>query len=299
MSFLDDQATGQIGIGEKANLSTLTRRKRKRKKGQAPTGSETYSLMPQNEFSNIVSSPTDIQQVGIGNLLQAQGSSAGEVPNVFEQYDSAAPVLGTKEAVYYQPPEEEEEEEEEDLPSVEDDPMRDFSPDTGVNDPESPNFQGFATTITHADGTTSILAPGATGQTFGEDLKNLGANFVKIAKGEIPDAAHAGRAKNLGRELQNQKFQLSRPGKVDLTPSNQVVTPTNIDGSPIIDSLTNEAVSLDPADQSVNYDPGDYGIPGNPGDPGDAGNVGMMASGGTVTKSKAKNKNSFMSMKGK
>ena len=43
MSFLDDQATGQIGIGEKANLSTLTRRKRKRKKGQAPTGSETFS----------------------------------------------------------------------------------------------------------------------------------------------------------------------------------------------------------------------------------------------------------------
>ena len=32
MSFLDDQATGQIGIGEKASLSTLTRRKRKRKR---------------------------------------------------------------------------------------------------------------------------------------------------------------------------------------------------------------------------------------------------------------------------
>ena len=139
MSFLDEQATGQIGIGEKANLSTLTRRKRKRKKGQNPTGAETYSLMPQDEFSNIVSSPTDIQQVGIGNLLQAQSSSAGEVPNVFEQYDSAAPLLGTKEAVYYQPPPEDEDDDDDDddLPSVENDPY--------IQDPGDPTNPGFTT----------------------------------------------------------------------------------------------------------------------------------------------------------
>ena len=85
MSFLDDQASGQIGIGEKANLSTLTRTKRKRKRGQRPQGTETYSLLPQNEFTDIVSSPTDIQQVGIGNLLTAQGASAADVQNVFER----------------------------------------------------------------------------------------------------------------------------------------------------------------------------------------------------------------------
>ena len=60
MSFLDDQASGQIGIGEKANLSTLTRTKRKRKRGQTPQGTETYSLLPQNEFTDIVSSPTAV-----------------------------------------------------------------------------------------------------------------------------------------------------------------------------------------------------------------------------------------------
>jgi hypothetical protein len=297
MSFLDEQATGQIGIGEKANLSTLTRRKRKRKKGQAPTGSETYSLMPQDEFSNIVSSPTDIQQVGIGNLLQAQGSSAGEVPNVFKEYDSAAPLLGTKEAVYYQPPPDDDDDpgDDDDLPSVEDDP---YIPDPGIPDFGSLEFGdiNYQGTGEEVDDEGNPIAFNSTGKTFKEDLKDLKTNLVKITKGEIPDAAHAGRARDLGRELQNQEFQLSRPGKVDLTPSNQVVTPTDIDGNPIIDVGTGEAVSLDPADQSVSFDPS---VSQGGGNPGDAGNVGMMASGGTVTKSKAKNKNSFMSMKGK
>jgi hypothetical protein len=103
MSFLDEQASGQIGIGEKATLGTLTRRKRKRKKGQNPTGAETYSLMPQNEFSNIVSSPTDLAQVGIGNLLTAQGVTPGEVNNVFGKYTSAAPIGTTADALYPQP----------------------------------------------------------------------------------------------------------------------------------------------------------------------------------------------------
>jgi len=138
MSFLDDQATGQIGIGEKANLSTLTRRKRKRKKGQNPTGSETYSLMPQNEFSNIVSSPTDITQVGIGEKLQAQGTDASSVGNVFKDYTSAAPLGTTLEAIYYQPPPEEEEEDE-DLPDIADDPLEIPSHDSGADEEGNPH----------------------------------------------------------------------------------------------------------------------------------------------------------------
>jgi len=142
MSFLDEQATGQIGIGEKANLSTLTRRRRKRKKGQAPTGAETYSLMPQDEFSNIVSSPTDIQQVGIGNLLQAQGSSAGKVPNVFEEYKSAAPIGSTIDAIY--PPPEEEEEDDDDDEGITDKLPQDINPSSNIYDMATQTGQDFA-----------------------------------------------------------------------------------------------------------------------------------------------------------
>jgi len=279
MSFLDDQATGQIGIGEKANLSTLTRRKRKRKKGQAPTGSETYSLMPQNEFSNIVSSPTDIQQVGIGNLLQAQGSSAGEVPNVFEQYDSAAPVLGTKEAVYYQPPdEEEEEEEEEDLPSVEDDPMRDFSPDTGIDDPFSANYQGKGGRYDPAD---NELTPGSTAAKIFKAVTDPFRVFTEEANKAL--------------------------GRVEPVVANPKVPITYDPGGKGRDAAAAQAAAMEESISNVvGYTPsvgggddaggGETGVDGGGADAPTASNVGSLASGGTV---KAKNKNSFMSMKGK
>jgi hypothetical protein len=198
MSFLDEQATGQIGIGEKANLSTLTRRKRKRKKGQAPTGSETYSLMPQDEFSNIVSSPTDIQQVGIGNLLQAPGSSAGEVPNVFKEYDSAAPLLGTKEAVYYQPPPDDDDDpgDDNDLPSIEDDPMRNVSPDTGIDDPFSPNFQG-----TGYGGTATIGSGTGAGQTLTQNTQNV---LYNLTGGTLGKSSEETRGDNMNAAMANE-----------------------------------------------------------------------------------------------
>ena len=305
MSFLDEQATGQIGIGEKANLSTLTRRKRKRKKGQNPTGAETYSLMPQDEFSNIVSSPTDIQQVGIGNLLQAQGSSAGEVPNVFEQYDSAAPVLGTKEAVYYQPPEEEEEEEEEeDLPSVEDDPMRDFSVD--ASQAINPGF----TTDDGQVGTGDKDFESATAMI--ESVKNafLGAarnttksfkeNLPPILGGQKPFVANQAISTVNGDQVETGRAaDISNAALLDAAAAReQSVANANARKS----SGTSQQI---PGSVSV-----DFSIPAGPGD--DAGamdgfdwsapsaidSIGV-ASGGVITKSKSKNKNSFMSMKGK
>jgi len=310
MSFLDDQATGQIGIGEKANLSTLTRRKRKRKKGQAPTGSETYSLMPQNEFSNIVSSPTDIQQVGIGNLLQAQGDSAGKVPNVFEEYDSAAPLLGTKEAVYYQPPpDEEEEEEEEDLPSVEDDPMRDFSPDTGIDEKGNPNYQDpFAT-----DAEGNPMAPGATGLTFAQDMANLKISAQKFFPfGKTGYETQDPETGGSGRMAPLPKGALEAYGNYGDAPEGGTTGAsgqgTGGRGGPTLSGLTPDALDalgltgeIDPGVSGVGDSGGDGGdggggdAPGEPDAPGGAGGW-NLASGGTV---KAKNKNSFMSMKGK
>jgi hypothetical protein len=143
MSFLDEQASGQIGIGEKANLGTLTRTRRKRKKGQRPQGTETYSLLPQNEFTDIVSSPTDITQVGIGQLLTAQGIPASQVRNVFERYQDtgAAPIGDVGDVLYPQPEDDGDDESYADGDiETETDP---YIPDPGLpdfTDPDNINF---------------------------------------------------------------------------------------------------------------------------------------------------------------
>jgi len=318
MSFLDDQATGQIGIGEKANLSTLTRRKRKRKKGQAPTGAETYSLMPQNEFSNIVSSPTDLQQVGIGNLLQAQGDSAGKVPNVFEKYDSAAPLLGTKEAVYYQPPEEEEEEEEEDLPSVEDDPMRNFSPgipsDDDFLDPDNINYNVRDATFNAMSETGQPIGLVAAPARYDEDgnrltgmdaiidtLNPFNTNYSRT----MPTGGASGTSLapfEDGREAFNDQFNINFDESIGEGLADQAEA--NIAAEAANEAGRAEAESLGLGTEGPGGPPGGGVEAGASGisyggmdtvDHSDDGSWGF-ASGGTV---KAKNKNSFMSMKGK
>jgi len=333
MSFLDDQATGQIGIGEKASLSTLTRRRRKRKKGQAPTGSETYSLMPQNEFSNIVSSPTDIQQVGIGNLLQAQGSSAGKVPNVFEEYKSAAPIGSTIDAIYPQP-EDDEEDDDDDEGTTDKLPIEIPSHDSGIFDPESGNFQTEGRTITNADGTKYTLAPRATGKTFKEDRENFVRSMQKLIPGgktgyegdrtfnqnagdpstwssntaltDTDTKAYNEYSRGIG-VYGSESMGAGTGGRGGLTTTGMTTAqiadmntalgiPTTVSNAVTVAPGQSQADAESAAAQNASFD---ISISEGGGTPGDAGNVGMMASGGTVTKSKAKNKNSFMSMKGK
>ena len=167
MSFLDDQATGQIGIGERASLDTLTRRKRKRKRGQDPAGAQTYSLMPQDEFSNIVSSPTNITQVNVGKKLQAQGTNASSVGNVFRDYTSAAPIGPTIDAIYPPPNDDDEKDDDEEEDAGATDKLPDISPDTGINDPFSGNFQDhFAVDDPTVTADQSQAVPGTEGPDF-------------------------------------------------------------------------------------------------------------------------------------
>ncbi len=294
MSFLDDQATGQIGIGEKASLSTLTRRKRKRKRGQAPTGAETYSLLPQNEFSNLVSSPTDITQVGIGEKLQAQGTAAGDVPNVFKEYDSAAPKGTTLESIYYQPPPDDDDDDDDDLPSVEDDPyVPDADPGIGEGDPLSygdpyniPEDSLLGELLTFLDGPTKAAATRANRVVDRlEGVYQKGINALTGAQ----SASEAG-------------YEFSTT-----TSTGQTVPTTESSGRPV----TVGAMQGTPFGSTPDADAGGEGGGNGPGgnDGGGGGGSGfdptggidpsMLASGGTVTKSKSKNKNSFMSMKGK
>ena len=279
MSFLDDQATGQIGIGEKASLSTLTRRKRKRKRGQAPTGAETYSLLPQDEFSNLVSSPTDIQRVGIGNLLQAQGTAAGDVPNVFDEYVSAAPRGTTLEAIYYQPPPDDDDDpgDDDDLPSVEDDP---YIPsfDTGVDEPDNPNNpDNYAANPSKGEG---VLA----------DLKGFVEGIINIPQA-IANKVALATAKP---ELSEGFFT-----GIDVAPP----TEGNVVDAETAEYEVGQFQAMNPdADAGSGEGPGGDGdAPSTSVDVGDGVSVdwsvgSMLASGGTV---KSKNKKSFMSMKGK
>ena len=312
MSFLDEQATGQIGIGEKANLSTLTRRKRKRKKGQAPTGAETYSLMPQTEFSNIVSSPTDIQQVGIGNLLQAQGSSAGEVPNVFDEYVSAAPRGTTLEAIYYQPPPDDDDPgDDDDLPSIEDDPYVP-SPDAGeygdpgmegdplggpgweAIDPETGQPYGFKGIAKWAGDRTKAI--GETAGKIGRELE-VAKNEAVIAAKNIARSGDQYGASSLGTSASDayesyadqtigtdSSGRSTAGGRGGMSPADVAAmnAALNTDTSPSVSEGDGGGQSVSAAD--VNAGTEAQGFDWN------------LASGGTV---KAKNKNSFMSMKGK
>ena len=278
MSFLDEQATGQIGIGEKANLSTLTRRRRKRKKGQAPTGAETYSLMPQDEFSNIVSSPTDIQQVGIGNLLQAQGSSAGKVPNVFEEYKSAAPIGSTIDAIYPQPDDDDEEDDDDDEGTTDKLPQ-DISPSSNIYDLATQTGKDFkdAEDAREAFVTTAYQSAFATPRTPAEE-------FRSIVQGVT------GSAGKLGRALEEQDFEAHAKTVEETRGTRDTETE---------DNAPQTTFGADPSVAAPADVPGfgeGYGVGGSgySGGESSAGGWTPFASGGTV-----KVKKSFMSMKGK
>ena len=310
MSFLDDQATGQIGIGEKASLSTLTRRKRKRKKGQNPTGAETYSLMPQNEFSNIVSSPTDITQVGIGEKLQAQGTDASSVGNVFGDYTSAAPIGTTLEAIYYEPPPDDDDDpgDDDDLPSVEDDPLPDMDPG-GVGDFSGygqPGEFGDPAAKDAYDSFGEMVAGVFDAAKTGIDNTSRSLNTA-VSKGLFGEGTGArqdlGRSLGFGVGIGDVNYDIPT-GQDGMMPGSTQV------GTSSIPSIGDQAAASEAAMESAGQDEAQIAVEGfndpSVGDPGGpAGpdisdmDPGFWASGGTVTKSKSKNKKSFMSMKGK
>ena len=297
MSFLDDQATGQIGIGEKAGLSTLTRRKRKRKKGQAPMGTETYSLLPQNEFSNIVSKPSDITQVGIGKDLLKQGTAASEVPNVFEQYKTAAPIGSTMNALYPQP-EDDEPDDDDIIDELESDPLPDFnSPDAGgLYDP------GGALDPLGPDAYPNAQNPDGTDKTFSEVVAGMGTGITDL----FSFMSTAAPTNVLSNMVQNAARAVTGGQPISLEDTN----PFNRSGSDAGDGNgggrgfggnEGSGTTADGGFDMSNY--GGSGASGGGGGSGGAYDPSISeygeADGGVITKSKAKNKNSFVSMKGK
>ena len=115
MSFLDDEpaTAGQISLGtRRLGLdSLLPRRRRQAAQQQQASG---YDILPSTmqPIPGVVSTPTDIAQVGVGQQLQQQETTAAQVPNVFERYpEGAAPIGDIRRYLYPTPPTEEDEEE--------------------------------------------------------------------------------------------------------------------------------------------------------------------------------------------
>ena len=114
MSFLDDETTaGQISLGtRRLGLDPLLPRRRRQaaQQQQAPG----YDILPSTmqPTPGVVSTPTDIAQVGVGQQLQQQGTTAAQVPNVFERYaeTGAAPIGDFKRYLYPTSPTQEDEE---------------------------------------------------------------------------------------------------------------------------------------------------------------------------------------------
>jgi len=278
MSFLDDQASGQIEIGGKPTVDTLTRTRRRRKRSQAPMGTETYSLLPQNEFSNIVSTPSDITQVGIGKDLLKQGTAASEVPNVFEQYVSAAPRGSTYEALYGG--EDDDEPDDDDIiDELESDPLVIPDADAGVDEPDSPNnpdnfppnentgdgvladLKGFVEGITNIPQAIANKVALATAKPELSEGFFTGIDVAPPTEGNVVDAETA--------KYEVGQFQAMNPD-----------APSGISG-------------IGDSGDSGDFGGGGTGF-GTADSVGAAAAAGSFASGGTV-----KAKKSFMSMKGK
>jgi len=328
MSFLDEQATGQIGIGEKASLGTLTRTRRKRKKGQRPQGTETYSLLPQNEFTDIVSSPTDITQVGIGQLLTAQGIPASQVKNVFERYqDTGAAPFGDVGDVLYPQPEDDGDVNfiDDDIETQTDPYIPDADPGIGEGDPlgygdpyniPEDSLLGGALNVfndltTKANETLGQVLPYEPGFVGGE---GIGTGPGGAAGSGMGGSSAGGGAGGLGVFGQSegagtaQTVAVNAPS-VDSGPGvgqgdGGGGSSAGVGGSGIaaVSRGGRQGYSNTGIDSGMFGEPSDPSIPDPPSvsnqsvaEPGTEG-PDFFASGGTV---KSKNKNSFMSMKGK
>tara|TARA_R110002074_G_scaffold283891_1_gene455509 strand:+ start:20 stop:964 length:945 start_codon:yes stop_codon:yes gene_type:complete len=83
-----EATAGQISIGdESAGLDLLTSVPTEEEEKNSEGRTQTYSLLPQNEFSNITTTSPNISEVGVevGNMLEAQNTVAPS-PTIFTKY---------------------------------------------------------------------------------------------------------------------------------------------------------------------------------------------------------------------
>jgi len=305
MSFLDeDQATaGRISLGtRRAGLeSLLPRRRRQTARQQQVSG---YDILPSTmqPIPGVVSTPTDIARVGVdvSQQLQQQGTTAAQVPNVFERYaeTGAAPIGDFRQYLYPSPPTEEDEEEENDVIEA---TNEEFAENFGIDpyDPETPMGQFY-------------LDQEAAAEAAAEQQQSVVQSILGSSTMPLSQSARAFVADITGsRAYIDSVFNYSLTGDVSTPPTAAQINESEF-GPQGGGWGTAGAPGYTPPTAPQSNDPsvGDGGDDGGGGG-GDGGTgfgtggieaaaaAGVFASGGIVTKSKTKNKTSFMSMKGK
>ena len=309
MSFLDDEpaTAGQISVGTRGflGLDSLLPRRGRRQAAQQQQASG-YDILPSTmqPIPGVVSTPTDIAQVGVGQQLQQQETTAAQVPNVFERYpEGAAPIGDIRRYLYPTPPTEEDEEEDDVIEAA----NEEFAGNFGFDPYDPATLEGQLNLSQQAEREAAAA----------EEYTMLGGRGLPLSQ-----SAQALVAAITGsRSYQNSVFNYSITGDVNTPPNlNTVQGAQHAAGVYGITVEGGSGTTTGPApaaqtaappsniDVSINAGGPSYSGPGGtgsgggdaaaPGSTPDDG-YGIFASGGIVTKSKTKNKTSFMSMKGK
>jgi len=326
MSFLDeDQATaGRISLGtRRAGLeSLLPRRRRQTARQQQVSG---YDILPSTmqPIPGVVSTPTDIARVGVdvSQQLQQQGTTAAQVPNVFERYaEGAAPIGDFRQYLYPTSPAPEDEEQN-DLPEATDE---EFAENFGIDpyDPQTPMGQLYSDQEAAAEAAAGRLSNLYSGLDLGSKTV-LGLEAQGLFAGLTGKDSEAAIVGNIFDQAENGTLTDADGAKITVDDvwghfAEGPQAPPVGGGSGIAAiaagggrggvqaAATGPAPATStPSDPSISVNDGGNGDGGDGGTGFGSGGIeaaaaaGVFASGGIVTKSKTKNKTSFMSMKGK
>jgi len=261
----------------------------------------------------VVSTPTDIARVGVdvSQQLQQQGTTAAQVPNVFERYaeTGAAPIGDFRQYLYPSPPTEEDEEEENDVIEA---TNEEFAENFGI-DPYDPQT---------SEGQYNLSQQAAAETAAAQEASILGGRSLPLSQ-----AARAFVADITGnRAYLDSVFNYSLTGDVNTPPTAAQINESEFGpqgggygsaGAPGYTPPTAPQSAYTPVDPSADLSFGDDGGGGGDGAPGDAALGGISAAdvaagggeggtygfkeGGLVSRANGGqvDKNSFISMKGK
>lgn len=303
-----EATAGQINIGdESAGLDLLTSVPTEEEEKNSEGRTQTYSLLPQNEFSNIITTSPNISEVGVevGNMLEAQNTVAPS-PTIFTKYfdEAGNPTLRSrgdlKKTVYQIPQFKDPEDSYFNDTITPIDPVNEIIDDLNnkyLFDPGDVEGSGGGEGLYDADESSAF-------ESFGEMAKSVAGSAATffttfstpaIALDILGQVLDGGTRDDGGAPVEY-------PGQVSPGVFSRSTTgggsSASMSQADMNAAAAAIAASTPPDASGMGDDSGDGGGPSEPSAPGGAGGW-NLASGGTVTKSRTKAKKvpSFMDSK--